>query len=61
LPIVISGGDILRIPKKYRKYRYAKIAQHFYGTQTYRFAGEISNAQAQLRFGTAKTSSAARC
>jgi hypothetical protein len=28
---IFAGGDLLRIPEKYQKYRYARISQHFYG------------------------------
>jgi len=27
---IVSDSDILRIPEKYRKYRYANISQPFY-------------------------------
>jgi hypothetical protein len=28
---ISRGGDILRIPQKCQKYRYAKISKQFYG------------------------------
>jgi hypothetical protein len=56
-----SSKDTLRISQIHRYCRYAKKTQISLDPKKYRYVGEICNAQAQLRFSTAKTSSAARC
>jgi hypothetical protein len=40
---ILETGDLLRIPEKYQKYRYAKISQLLEAGQFCRYVGDIFN------------------